>query len=501
MSGDFYAEIHASSSSDLPTFKYYCNGQWLESSSGKHVPVTNPSTLKKEYLVQACTQDEVNKVFAAAKAAQQGWARTPLWKRAEALHQVAGIMRQHAQPIADCLVKEIAKPAKDSLTEVVRSADLIDYTAEEGVRSLGEGQLLTSDSFPGQSRNKICLVSKVPLGVVLAIPPFNYPVNLAVSKLAPALMAGNAVVLKPPSQGVVAGIHMMACFAAAGLPAGLVNLVTGKGSEIGDFLTLHPAVNCISFTGGDTGISISRKAGMVPLQMELGGKDACIVCSDADLSLAASSIVKGGFSYSGQRCTAVKVVLVVKEVADELVKKVSAGVAKLKVGAPEDNADITAVVSESSANFIQGLVEDAQQKGATFITGEFRREGNLIWPVLLDDVTPDMRIAWEEPFGPVLPIMRVNSVDDAINHCNSSNFGLQGCVFTQDVNQALRISDAMQTGTVQVNAAPARGPDHFPFQGFRDSGIGSQGIKNSLALMCKTKSTVINLDKESYTLG
>lgn len=343
-------------------------------------------------------------------------------------------------------------------------------------------------------------MSKVPLGVVLAIPPFNYPVNLAVSKLAPALMAGNAVVLKPPSQGVVAGAHMMQCFAAAGLPKGLVNMVTGKGSEIGDYLTQHSSVSCISFTGGDTGISIARKAGMVPLQMELGGKDVCIVCADADLDLAAKAVLKGGFSYSGQRCTAVKLVLAVREVADALAAKVAAGVEKLRVGAPEDDADITPVVSESSADFIEGLVDDARQKGAKFLT-EYRREGNLIWPTLLDHVTPDMRIAWEEPFGPVVPIMRVASPEAAVEHCNSNNLGLQGCVFTRDVNRAIALADAMETGTVQINAAPARGPDHFPFQGFKDSGIGSQGIRNSLAMMVKTKSTVINLDQPSYARG
>jgi glyceraldehyde-3-phosphate dehydrogenase (NADP+) len=152
------------------------------------------------------------------------------------------------------------------------------------------------------------------------------------------------------------------------------------------------------------------------------------------------------------------------------------------------------------AALLQGLVEDAREKGAEFLT-EWRRENNLIAPVLLDRVTPDMRIAWEEPFGPVLPVLRVGSIDEAVHHCNSSNLGLQGCVFSRDINTAMRVSDAMQTGTVQVNAAPARGPDHFPFQGFRDSGIGSQGIKNSLAMMTKIKSTVINLDKESYTLG
>jgi len=492
----FYNEIRGASG----VYKYYVDGEWRESKSGKSVAISNPSNQQAAYQVQACTQDEVNELFDAARAAQKQWARTPLWKRAEILHKVAAVMRDHAQPIADCLVKEIAKPAKDSLTEVVRSADLIDYTAEEGVRVLGEGKLLNSDSFPGQGRNKLCLVSKVPLGVVLAIPPFNYPVNLAVSKIAPALMAGNAVVLKPPTQGAVAGIHMMQCFHKAGLPKGVLNLVTGKGSEIGDFLTMHPQVNCISFTGGDTGIAISKKAGMVPLQMELGGKDVCIVCEDADLDLAAKHIVKGGFSYSGQRCTAVKLVIVVKEVADALVSKVVPGVRKLSVGAPEEDKDITPVISESSANFIEGLVHDARDKGATFLT-EYKREGNLIWPTLLDNVTPNMRIAWEEPFGPVVPIMRVDSVQQGVDHCNKNNLALQGCVFTRDINRAMLISDAMETGTVQVNAAPARGPDHFPFQGFRDSGIGSQGIKNSLEMMVKVKSTVINLDKESYTMG
>ncbi|KAF2313013.1 hypothetical protein GH714_008755 [Hevea brasiliensis] len=192
-------------------------------------------------------------------------------ERAELLHKAAAILKEHKAPIAECLVKEIAKPAKDSVTEVVRSGDLVSYCAEEGVRILGEGKFLVSDSFPGNERTKYCLTSK----------------------------------------GAVAALHMIHCFHLAGFPKGLISCVTGKGSEIGDFLTMHPGVNCISFTGGDTGIAISKKAGMIPLQMELGGKDACIILEDADLDLAAANIVKGGFSYSGQRCTAVKVVLVI----------------------------------------------------------------------------------------------------------------------------------------------------------------------------------------------
>ncbi|XP_074559323.1 NADP-dependent glyceraldehyde-3-phosphate dehydrogenase-like [Curcuma longa] len=481
-------------------FKYYTDGEWKKSASGETVSIVNPTTRMTQYKVQACTQEEVNKVMEAAKAAQKQWARTPLWKRAELLHKAAEILKENKDPIAECLVKEIAKPAKDAVTEVVRSGDLLSYTAEEGVRVLGEGKLLLSDSFPGNERNKYCLSSKIPLGVVLAIPPFNYPVNLAVSKIGPALIAGNSLVLKPPTQGAVAALHMVHCFHLAGFPKGLISCITGKGSEIGDFMTIHPGVNCISFTGGDTGIAISKKAGMIPLQMELGGKDACIVLEDADLDLVATNIVQGGYSYSGQRCTAVKVVLIMESVADEFVEKAKAKMAKLSVGTPEENCDITPVISESSANFIEGLVMDAKEKGATFCQ-EYKREGNLIWPLLLDHVLPDMRIAWEEPFGPVLPVMRISSVEEAIHHCNASNFGLQGSVFTKDINKAIMIGDAIESGTIQINSAPARGPDHFPFQGLKESGIGSQGIVNSINMMTKIKSTVINLPSPSYSMG
>ncbi|KAL0285574.1 UNVERIFIED_CONTAM: NADP-dependent glyceraldehyde-3-phosphate dehydrogenase [Sesamum calycinum] len=465
---------------DGDVFKYYADGEWKKSSSGKAVSIINPTTRKTQYKVQACTQEEVNKVMETAKAAQKAWAKTPLWKRAELLHKAAAILKEHRAPIAEALIKEIAKPAKDAVTEVVRSGDLVSYCAEEGVRILGQGTFLVSDSFPGNERTKYCLTSKIPLGVVLAIPPFNYPVNLAVSKIGPALIAGNSLVLKPPTQGAVACLHMVHCFHLAGFPKGLISCITGKGSEIGDFLTMHPGVNCIRWNWE--------------------AKDACIVLEDADLDLVAANIIKGGFSYSGQRCTAVKVVLVMESVADTLVEKVKSKVAKLTVGPPEDDCDITPVVSESSANFIEGLVTDAKQKGATFCQ-EYKREGNLIWPLLLDHVRPDMRIAWEEPFGPVLPVIRIGSVEEGIHHCNASNFGLQGCVFTKDINKAMLISDAMESGTIQINSAPARGPDHFPFQGIKDSGIGSQGITNSINMMTKVKSTVINLPTPSYTMG
>ncbi|RWW59068.1 hypothetical protein BHE74_00034009 [Ensete ventricosum] len=309
----------------------------------------------------SCTQEEVNKVMDAAKAAQKLWARTPLWKRAELLHKAAAILKEHKNPIAECLVKEIAKPAKDAVTEV------------------------------GCNEQPFF---EIPLGVVLAIPPFNYPVNLAVSKIAPALIAGNALVLKPPTQ-VLAALHMIHCFHLAGFPKGLISCVTGKGSEIGDFLTMHPGVNFLVCMWNLFQLNVNRFTFV---------------------------------HHSGQRCTAVKVVLIMESVADAVVEKVKAKMAKLTIGPPEEDCDITPVVSESSANFVEGLVMDAKQKGATFCQ-EYRREGNLIWPLLLDHVRPDMRIAWEEPFGPVLPVIRISSVEEGIHHCNASNFGLQVCYF------------------------------------------------------------------------
>mmetsp|Transcript_13008 Transcript_13008/g.23136 ORF Transcript_13008/g.23136 Transcript_13008/m.23136 type:complete len:500 (-) Transcript_13008:217-1716(-) len=497
---NFFSDIFVSPGGPL---KYYVDGAWKSSTSGKTVPIINPSTGKVAYEVQACTTAEVDQIFLAARAAQPQWSKTPLWRRVELLRRAAEILRENKEPIAECLVREVAKPYKDAIAEVERTADLIIYTAEEGSRHLSKGQMLLPDAFPGQTRNKLCLSSRVPHGIVLCIPPFNYPVNLAASKIAPALMAGNAVVLKPPTQGAVAGVHMLRCFSEAGFPPGLINLATGRGSEIGDYMTMHQEVDCVSFTGGDTGLGICRKLGMVPIQMELGGKDVCIVCEDADLDVAVKHILKGAFSYSGQRCTAVKAVLVQHKVADVLVERLAKGVKDLRVGSPEGRADvdIVPVVSASSADFIEQLSIDAANKGAEFVTGPFRREGNLIWPSLIDKVTTDMRLAWEEPFGPILPVIRISNPIEGVEHCNRNRLALQGCVFTQNLDQAIALSDAMRTGTVQINAAPARGPDHFPFQGFRDSGIGSQGVTNSLDLMTKVKSTVINLKQDTYTLG
>jgi glyceraldehyde-3-phosphate dehydrogenase (NADP+) len=279
----------------------------------------------------------------------------------------------------------------------------------------------------------------------------------------------------------------------ANFPKGLVNIVTGRGSVIGDYLVEHKGINMISFTGGtNTGTRLAKKAGMIPLVLELGGKDPGIVREDADLNEAAKHIISGAFSYSGQRCTAIKRVLVHDSIADELASILKEEIEKLAVGSPEDGSTVVPLIDKQSADFVQGLIEDAIEKGATLVTGN-KRERNLIYPTLLDHVTENMAVAWEEPFGPVLPIIRVSSDEEAINIANESEFGLQASVFTKDINKAFAIANKIETGSVQINGRTERGPDHFPFIGVKGSGMGAQGIRKSIESMTREKVTVLNL--------
>ncbi len=355
------------------------------------------------------------------------------------------------------------------------------------------GESMLGENFPGGSRSKIAMSHRVPVGVVLAIAPYNYPVNLSVAKIAPALMGGKAVIFKPATQGAISGVKLVEALHKAGIPGGLVNLVTGRGSVIGDYLVEHDGIDMISFTGGsNTGQHIAQKAKMIPLVMELGGKDPAIVREDADLSFTAKQIVSGAYSYSGQRCTAIKRVLVQENVADELVSLIETEVKALTVGSPEQNNVIVPLIDDASADYVQGLVDDALEKGATLVVGN-KREDNLLYPTLLDNVTTDMRVAWEEPFGPVLPIIRVKSDAEAITLANESEFGLQASVFTKDVNKAFSIAAQLEVGTVQINGRTERGPDHFPFIGIKSSGMGAQGIRRSIESMTREKVTVINI--------
>jgi len=475
-------------------FKNLINGEWVSSKDGNFIEITSPIDDTIVGKIPAMTKEEVDFVLKTSKEAQIEWKKIPINERAEILYKAADILLAHSDELAEIMIREIAKDKKSCKSEISRTADFIRFTADTAKNMSGES--IPGDSFPGFNRNKISVVTREPLGVVLAISPFNYPVNLSASKIAPAIVAGNSVVLKPATQGSLCGLYLARVFQEAGVPKGVLNTITGKGSEIGDYIVTHPSVDFINFTGStDVGIRISKITSMVPLLMELGGKDAAIVLEDADLELTASNIVSGGYSYSGQRCTAVKRILVVDKVADKLVEKIKEKMKNLIIGNPlEKDVDIVPLINSKAADFVSELIEDARNKGAHLVIGGIR-EKNLIYPTLFDKVTTDMRLAWEEPFGPVLPIIRVKDKDEAIEIANKSQYGLQSAVFTENINDAFYIADKLEVGTVQINNKTERGPDHFPFLGVKASGIGTQGIKYSIESMSRPKATVINLTR------
>ncbi|MGT2924426.1 NADP-dependent glyceraldehyde-3-phosphate dehydrogenase [Streptococcus caviae] len=470
-------------------YKNYVNGEWKLSQD--EIKIYAPASGEELGSVPAMSTDEVDYVYASAKAAFPAWRALSYVERANYIRKAADILQSKAEAIGSVLSKEIAKGLKSSVGEVTRTVEIMEFAAAEGVRT--QGEVLEGGSFEAASKRKIAVVRREPVGLVLAISPFNYPVNLAGSKIAPALITGNVVAFKPPTQGSISGLLLAEAFAEAGLPAGVFNTITGRGSVIGDYIVEHKAVDFINFTGSTpVGENIGRLAGMRPIMLELGGKDAAIVLEDADLDLTAKNIVDGAFGYSGQRCTAVKRVLVMDSVADKLAELIVERVSNLTVGLPEDNTDITPLIDTKAADYVEGLILDAKEQGATALT-DIKREGNTIYPTVFDNVTTDMRLAWEEPFGPVLPIIRVNSAEEAVHIANQSEFGLQSAVFTNDYPLAFKIAEQLEVGTVHINNKTQRGTDNFPFLGAKKSGVNTQGVKYSIEAMTRIKSVVFDI--------
>ncbi len=455
------------------------------------VTIKNATNNEDYAEVPALSQDDIDVIYQHAKEAQKPWAKLTISQRATYLKAWGQLLLDNIDELAEIMTIEIAKSRKDAETEIKRTVEIIEYTIEEMYRLDINGA--SSEQYYGGNKQKMAITKHVPVGVVLAISPFNYPVNLAVAKIAPALISGNAVVFKPATQGSVVGIKLIELLYQTGIDKEVVSVVTGRGREIGDYLVERPEIDFISFTGGTTtGQRISKRASMVPQVMELGGKDAAIVMDDADLEFCAKEIVDGGFNYSAQRCTAIKRVLVSKKNVEELTELIVDKVNQLSVGMPEENPTIVPLISESSADYVEGLIASANSED--ILCGN-KREGNIIYPTVVKNVKRTDRLAIEEPFGPVLPIICYEDLAEAISIHNESEFGLQASIFGKDINAILNLVPELEVGTVNVNGKTSRGPDNLPFTGYKNSGMGVQGIKYSLLSMTKPKTTVINILK------
>ncbi len=434
---------------------------------------------------------DVDATYARLRHAQAGWAETPSRDRLRTVGLIATVLRKHRRELADLLVREIGKTPAEAESEIVRTAELVQATVSEARRVKPER--IRSEEFPGMPPGRVQTVECVPLGVVLAIGPFNYPVNLSLSKVAPALALGNTALWKPPTQGAVTCRRLLNLLYAAGLPRDVVRMVTGRADEIGDHLVTHPDCAMVAMTGSTAvGQRIAGAVGMVPLLLELGGNDPAVVLADADLDLAAQHIVGGAFKLAGQRCTAVKRVYAADRVADRLVAKiVERTESKFATAGDPREHPVGPVIDDTQARYLRSLVADARRRGAKVLRGG-RIRGRFVEATVLDRVPHTARVVQEEQFGPVLPIIRVRDPEQAVRWANDTEFGLQASVFSRDERRCRRIAAQIEAGGVHLNGPDQRAPDNFMFTGHKASGIGVQGVRFALRAMSRPKGIVTN---------
>lgn len=488
---EFFAAI--SNSLTPPIYRYFDGGNWLESKSGKTINVISPIDSQVLGELQSVTQSEIDEVMQKAKETQAAWEAKALNERVKIMHLAADYIRHYEEYLTNLLVSEIGKTHDEAKSEVKRTADLTDFFADEAASLHGE--IVDSDNFPGFEKGKLALIGRVAHGVVLAIAPFNYPINLSASKIVPALLMGNSVVFKPPSQGGISALHLARIFEKAGVPAGVFAVVTGSGAEIGDYLVGHPAISMITFTGNsDTALNIASKSHMVPLLFECGGSNPAIVFPDADLGLAVREIIKGAFAYSGQRCTGIRWVGATASTLNQLQPLLLEELNKsVKMGDPRspETKLVGPLISETIAENIEQTIKEAVSEGAVVVVGG-KRDKAYLEPTILTNVKPTMKVITTEIFGPVLSLVEANNLADFVGVINNSRYGLQASVFTKDEGAGIAFAQQLKVGTVQINGSPQRGPDHFPFLGVRGSGVGVQGVRYSLESMSRLRPIVLN---------
>ncbi len=462
--------------------KMVINGKLIDKDD--KIDVINPANNQMVDTVPSGSSEDIKNALKAANDAKKDIKEMSSRKVSRILYNIYEDVLKNSNSLAELITLETGKPIKDSKDEIKRSVETILLSAEESKRIYGE--TVPMDACIG-GRTTLGFTIKVPIGVVSAITPFNYPVNLAIHKIAPAIAAKNTVILKPSIKAPLAALKL-AQIMASHLPDGVLNAVTGHSRIIGNEMVLSPLVDKISFTGSvETGISISNKSGMKKINLELGGNDPLIILEDANINKAVTAAVSGSFLNAGQVCIAVKRIILHENVADEFINKLVSETSKLNMGNPiEIKTDIGPLIDEDAAINVSTLVDDALNNGAELLLGG-KRNGSFYSPTILDHVTPNMKIVKNETFGPIAPLIRVQSVDEAFEVANDSKYGLQAGVFTGSIENALKAARTIEAGSVIINRQPTFRTDNMPFGGFKMSGMGKEGVKYAVEDMTKTK--------------
>lgn len=442
--------------------------------------------------VHCATREDLELAISSShRIYQEYMRRMPAHQRSDILRRASDLLEAQVEKFASVLALEVGKPIRDGRVEVGRAVQLLRFAAE-ACKSLN-GELVQMDAAIG-GENRIGMVRQYAIGVVAAITPFNFPLNLVLHKLAPAFAAGNTVVLKPAEQTTYSAIMLARLFSEAGLPDGVLNVVPGKGSVLGEPLITDPRVAKITFTGSESvGESIRKLAGLKRVTLELGSNSPNLVFDDADPTLAATRLVKGAFGFSGQVCISVQRIYVQKKGYQPFLDAFLPLVEKLKLGDPSEEAtDIGPMISASEAVRAEAWIQEALENGARVLTGG-HRNGSLFQPTVLTDVTPTMKIVCREVFAPIVSIIPFDTDEEALQLANDSLYGLQAGIFTNDINRALRMADELETGGVWINEMSTYRQDNYPYGGVKMSGIGREGVKYAIEEMTEMKFIGIHL--------
>jgi len=475
------------------------DGIWTPPDGDRYVPVIDPSTGQVLGQAPVASAAQARAAVDAAASAEETWGNVPGHERARILRTASARLAADREAMARLIASEVGKPVTEARIEVDRAAGTFALAAEE-IRHLG-GESFPADAYPLPPGNEHRLLFTVrdPIGVVVAIGPFNFPLNLLSHKVAPALAAGDPVVAKPTSAAPFTALRLAEHLVAAGLPAGALNVVVGPGRTVGDTLVEHPRTRLITFTGStEVGKGIAEKAGRHAKRviLEMGGLDPFVVLADAPLEVAVPAAVRGAFGFSGQVCTASKRFLVEETIADEFARRFAERVRALRMGpALEETTEVGPVIDREALDRLDRMVADARSRSAKVLTGGERRAtgpGTFYAPTVVDRVPEEAALVREEPFGPVAPILRFSHWDDAVRIANGTPYGLQAAVYTRDLARGFSLARRIRAGGVHLNDPTTLRWDALPFGGIRESGLGREGPRYAMQEMTEVKLVSVN---------
>jgi acyl-CoA reductase-like NAD-dependent aldehyde dehydrogenase len=470
-------------------YKLFIGGEWV--SGGSPLEVRNKYTGEVIGALPTARREELDAALAAAVRAAPVMAEMPAHKRSEILSRAAALLRERRDDLARTLAAEAGKALKYARAEVDRGVSTFTFAAEEAKRLHGE--TIPLDAVPA-GEGYFGFWTRRPVGVIAAISPFNFPLNLVAHKVAPALAAGNVVVLKPASTTPLTAVQLCQILQEAGLPAGALNLIVGPGSTIGEWLVADPRVAKVTFTGSPpVGERILAIAGIKKVTLELGNTSPVIIAPDADLDLVAKRCAVGAYYNSGQVCISVQRIYSQKQVYAPFTEKFVRASEAMVVGDPlDERVDVGPMIDTREADRIEGWVKEAQSSGAKVLTGG-KREGAVYYPTVLTEVKPEMKVVAEEAFAPVASVIACDDFEEALRQADDSTFGLQVGVFTRDVDQVFKAIKRLNFGGVIINDTPAFRADHMPYGGNRQSGLGREGVRFAMEEMTNIQMVAIRL--------